>query len=352
MTIDLPVYQFSYNPGFGKNGSPKSPFNKLSYGEGWIHAVGTLEELIDHAKQMHGWSGALFQEGKRDGKHWWASCLMVCEFDAVKYANSDVIDWETTQASNPRIEDIEKLPFIAAAYLSQSCDPSKGVFVGRLIATISTPITDPYEFKAAAELFHRDVEAATGRTITDRCGCDKVRWWGGLKSPEHLLFVRPELVTYETHELVKRAQDEVVRENPYQYQPRDNSNPAEESEISPATIWILNWIFKNILPPPDGNSYEKMVAPAKAIARLVSPQLDESFCNWIALSDYRMEKINNEPMELLYGGNNFDNASVGWFIRAVDKQVPDWRELFEVEFGAYPGLDCFNPDKRLPGMVN
>ena len=53
MTNDLPVYQFSYNPGFGKNGSPKKPFSTRSYGEGWIHAVGTLSELIDHAKQMH-----------------------------------------------------------------------------------------------------------------------------------------------------------------------------------------------------------------------------------------------------------------------------------------------------------
>lgn len=352
MTIDLPVYQFSYNPGFGKNGSPKTPFNKRSYGEGWIHAVGTLEELIDHAKQMHGWSGALFQEGKRDGKHWWASCLLVCEFDAVKHPNSDVIDWETTQASNPRIEDIEKLPFIAAAYLSQSCDPSKGVFVGRLVATISTPITDAYEFKAAAELFHRDVEAATGRTITDRCGCDKVRWWGGLKSPDHLLFVRPELVSYETPALVERAQKEVVSENPYQYQAREAGQETTASEVSPATIWIVKWIFENILPPPNGNTYERLVTPAKALARLVSPQLDESFCNWIALSDYRMEKINNDPMDLLYQGNDFDNASVGWFIRRVDEYVPDWRELFEVEFGAYPGLDCFNPHKRLQGMVN
>lgn len=54
----------------------------------------------------------------------------------------------------------------------------------------------------------------------------------------------------------------------------------------------------------------------------------------------------------LYRGDPFDNASVGRFIRVVDRIIPDWRELFEVEFGAYPGLDCFNPDKRQPGMVN
>ena len=76
----------------------------------------------------------------------------------MKYPDSDVIDWERTAEANPRIEDIEKLPLIAAAYLSQSCDPSKGVFVGRLIATINEPITDHYKFKAAAELFHRDVK--------------------------------------------------------------------------------------------------------------------------------------------------------------------------------------------------
>jgi len=33
MSIDLPIYQFSYNPGFGKNGSPKSLFNTRSYGK-------------------------------------------------------------------------------------------------------------------------------------------------------------------------------------------------------------------------------------------------------------------------------------------------------------------------------
>ena len=352
MTTDLPVYQFSFNTGFGKNGSPKKPFNTRSYGEGWIHAVGTLSELIDHAKQMHGWSGAVFQGGKRDGKHWAASHLLVCEFDAVKYPDSDVIDWERTAEANPRIEDIEKLPLIAAAYLSQSCDPSKGVFVGRLIATINEPITDHYKFKAAAELFHRDVEAATDCVITDRCGCDKVRWWGGLKSPEHLLFVRPELLSYETAELLARAEVEVIQQNPYQYQARQNPSQVDESEISPATVWILRWIFQKILPPPDAEAYTQLVTPAKAIARLVSPQLDEDFCNWIALSDYRMEKVNHDPMDFLYKGEEFDNASVGWFIRAVDKQVPDWRDLFEVEFGAYPGLDCFNPDKRLPGMIN
>ena len=137
---------------------------------------GNPDKLIDHAKQMHGWSGAVFQGGKRDGKHWAASHLMVCECDAVKFPDSDVIDWVRTVEANPRIEDIEKLPFIAAAYLSQRCNPSKGVFVGRLIATINEPITNHYKFKAAAELFHRDVEAATGCVITDRCGCDKVRW--------------------------------------------------------------------------------------------------------------------------------------------------------------------------------
>ncbi|QNI54959.1 hypothetical protein SynBIOSE41_02460 [Synechococcus sp. BIOS-E4-1] len=352
MTIELPLYQFSYNEGFGKNGSPKKPFNTRSYGEGWIHSVESLTGVMEHAQQMHGWSGAVFQDGKRDGKHWFASGLLVCEFDTVKYPDSDAIDWERTIASNPRIEDIEKIPFIAAAYLSQSCDPSKDVFVGRIIATISQPITDPYEFKAAAELFHQDVETATGCVITDRCGCDKVRWWGGLKSPEHLLFVRPELVSYETPELIERAQVEVVQKNPYQYQPRDNSEAVAEGSVSPATVWILRWIFRTILPPPDAEAYNSLVTPAKALARLVSPQLDQEFCDWMSLSEYRMEKVNNDPLDFLYKGESFDNASVGWFIRAVDKQVPDWRDLFEVEYGAYPGLDCFNPSKRQPGMVN
>lgn len=49
MTIDSPVYQFSYNTGFDANGSPKKPKRQTAYGEGWVHAVGTLQELIDHA---------------------------------------------------------------------------------------------------------------------------------------------------------------------------------------------------------------------------------------------------------------------------------------------------------------
>lgn len=188
---------------------------------------------------------------------------------------------------------------------------------------LNTTNTDAHEFKAAAELFHRDVEAATGRKITDRCGCDKVRWWGGLKSPEHLLFVRPELVSYETPKLVERAQKDVVRENPYQYKAREVGQKTSESDMSPATIWIIHWIFKNILPPPDADAYNTLVTPAKAVTRLVSPQLDEAFCNWIAHSQYRMLKIGNDPLDFLYRGEAFDNASVGWFIRRVDENVPD-----------------------------
>lgn len=97
--------------------------------------------------------------------------------------------WDRTVAANPRIEDIEKLSIIAVAYLSQSCDPRKVVFVGRLVAS-NHLITDHYQFKAVAALFYRDVEAATGCVMTDLCCCDKLRWMCGLKSPEHLLFAR------------------------------------------------------------------------------------------------------------------------------------------------------------------
>ena len=351
MTSDSPVYQFSYNTGFGANGSPKKPKRQTAYGEGWVHAVGTLQELIDHALQMHGWSCSVFTEGKRKGANWLCSGLLACEYDATKYPDSDVINWEATIAANPSVEQVINLPFIAAAYQSESCDLSKGVFVGRLIATLSEPITDPQLVKAASELLHRDVEAATGKSIGDRCGTDKVRFWGGLKSADHLLFVRPVLVSYQTPELLQRAKVEVVAENPYQYQPRDNS-PAEDTEVSEATLWVIRWIFRNILPPPDAECYQDLVTPCKALARKVGPALDEEFFNWISQSEYRMSKIGNDPIDFLYRGDHFDNASVGWFIRAVDKQVPDWRELFEVEFGAYPGLDCFNPDKRQPGMIN
>ena len=122
--------------------------------------------------------------------------------------------------------------------------------------------------------------------------------------------------------------------------------------MSPATIWIIRWIIENILPPPDADAYNTLVTPAKALVRLVSPQLDETFCNWIAQSDYRMQKAGNDPLDFLYRREEFDNASDGWFIKRVDENGPNWRELFEVGFGAYPGLDRFNPDKHLPGMAN
>lgn len=351
MTIDLPVYQFSYNTGFGANGSPKKPKHQSAYGSGWVHAVGTLQELIDHALQMHGWSGSVFTDGKRKGSDWLCTGVLACEFDRVKLPGSDDTDWEATIANNPTIEEVMELPGIAAAYLSESCDPSKRVFVGRLLATIDSPITDKNQAKAALEVFHQDVEQATGRTIADRCGTDLSRFWGGLKSEEHLLFVKPEMVSYKTEELVERAKTEVIAKQPFKYQERSGSCE-QSNEVTPATLFVVRWIFQNILPPPDGDSYNELVTPAKALARLAAPALDEAFCNWIALSDYRMSKIGHDPQDFLYKGCPFDNASVGWFIRSVDKQVPDWRELFEVEFGAYPGLDCFNPDKRQPGMVN
>ena len=127
--------------------------------------------------------------------------------------------------------------------------------------------------------------------------------------------------------MLARAEVEVIQQNPYQYQARVNTIQVEESEISPATVWILRWIIQKILPPPDAEAYTQLVTPAKATARLVSPQLDEDFCNWIALSDYRMERVNHDPMDFFYKAEDFDNASVGWFIHAVDKQVPDWRDF-------------------------
>ena len=131
---------------------------------------------------MHGWSGALFQEGKRDGKHWWASCLLVCEFDAVKYPDSDVIDWGTTTASNPRISDIETIPSLLRRAPLQSCDPSRGVFVG-LIVTISpqlpTPTSSRQQQSCSTETWRQRQERSSSTA-----GTDKVCWWGGL-SPEH-----------------------------------------------------------------------------------------------------------------------------------------------------------------------
>ena len=179
-----------------------------------MHAVGTLQELIDHALAMHGWSCSVFTGGKRKGSEWLCTGVLACEFDRVKFPGSDETDWETTVANNPTIEEVMNLPGVAAAYLSESCDPSRGVFVGRLIATIDCPITDKQDAKAAQEVFHQDIEKATGRTIADRCGTDVSRFWGGLKSPDHLLFVKPELVSYKTSELLERAKVEVISKDP------------------------------------------------------------------------------------------------------------------------------------------
>ena len=316
-----------------------------------MHTEGTLQELIDHALQMHGWSCSAFTGKKRKESERLCTGVLACEFDRVKYPGSDDTDWEQTIANNPTIDEVKQLPGVASAYLSESCDPTKGVFVGRLIATIDAPITDKSQAKAALEVFHRDIETATGRTIADRCGTDVSRFWGGLKSPDHLLFVKPDLISYKTDDLLQRAKVEVIAKDPYKYQKRSGNFETNE-DVSEATLFVVRWIFANILPPPDGDSYNDLVTPAKALARLAAPSLDEAFCNWIGQSDYRMSKIGNDPVDFLYRGDPFDNASIGWFIRAVDKQVPDWRDLFEVEFGAYPGLDDFNPNKKLPGMVN
>ena len=141
------------------------------------------------------------------------------------------------------------------------------------------------------------MEAATGKAIGDRCGTDKVRFWGGLMSEQHLLFVKPDLVSYETPALLQRAKEEVVSENPYQYQARDNDY-AEDGEVSEATLWVIRWIFRTILPPPDADCYNELVTPCKALARRVGPALDEEFFNWMSQSDYRMSKIGNDPIDL------------------------------------------------------
>lgn len=206
---------------------------------------------------MHGWSCSVYTEGKSKGANWLCSGLLACEYDAVKYPDSDEINWDATIAANPSVEDVMNLPFIAAAYQSESCDLTKGVFVGWLIATISENITDPYLVKAASELLHRDVEAATGKAIGDRCGTDKVRFWGGLKSEQHLLFVKPDLVSYETPALLQRAKEEVVLENPYQYQARENDY-SEDGEVSEATLWVIRWILRTILSLPDADCYNEL----------------------------------------------------------------------------------------------
>ena len=74
--------------------------------------------------------------------------------------DSDVTDCDRNVGANPRIKNSENLPSIAAPDLSVSCDSTKGVVMGWLIAAINEPITDHHSFKAAAELFHRSVEAA------------------------------------------------------------------------------------------------------------------------------------------------------------------------------------------------
>ena len=260
---------------------------------------------------------------------------------------SETIDWDTSRAACPTVEAIKQLGAegkIAMAHISQSGDLSTGVFSGRILVTLSEPIEDRDLYKPCSEIVHQDIETATGLTITDRCGTDKARWWAGTNNPENLIVCNHNLIVYDTQELIERAQV-LVAANPNRYRAMSDT-PARKTKLSKTTMRAIRFIFQE-LPPPDGESHQAIVTPAKALARMVEPDLDDDFCEWISSSEYRLRKIGGDPLRFLYAGDLFNNAGVPWFVRAADKIIPNWRESFKDKYGYHPGLDDFNPNHEL-----
>jgi hypothetical protein len=200
-------------------------------------------------------------------------------------------------------------------------------------------------YRGIAEVFHRDIEAFTGLEIKDRCGLGVARWWAGAPSRQYLTGIRPDLIVYETSALIERAKAEVIAKEPHKYLPRQTA-PTERTPLSKATVRVIRWLFSEGLPPPDAESFQQLVSPAKALARLYSPMFDEDFCDWISSSAYRLKSVGGSAERFLASGQQFDCASVGWFIRRVDDAAPTWRQEFEETFGYGPGLDNFNPNLR------
>ncbi len=304
------------------------------------------------------WSQSVFADGLRKGSNVQSFQLVVAEYDLKKKVLPDLseaVDVEASRAACPTTDLVQQMGaegLISAAHISQSGDPTSGIFSGRMLGLISAPIEDPDLFKPCAEIFHRDIEKRTGLTIVDRCGCDRARWWAGSNDPAGLIFLNEGLVVYDRDELIARAQEEVIKPEPFKYRSQANDTPAEATTFSKSTMRALRFIFDEVLAPPDAESHAKIVNPAKALARLVSPALDTEFCNWLSSSEYRLRKIGGDAERFLYAGDMFNNAGIGWFIRRVDDDHPDWREQFKEVYGYHPGLNDFNPRFRRNGNAD
>lgn len=346
-------FDHSRSAGFNTDGIPKRPRNPYCYSEGWERVTSALGDLIhNHIMCGGAWSQSVFTDGKRKGSNVETVQLLVAEYDLKKKVLDDcseVIDWKASRAACPPIDTIKAMGeegLISAAHISQSGDPSTGIFSGRIIGLISAPLEDPDKYKAASEVFHRDIEERTGLTIGDRCGTDRARWWAGTNNPEALIYFNEDQVVYDTKELLERAEAEVIAKEPFKYRAQSNDTPAEPTSFSKSTMRVLKYIFDEVLDPPDAESHATIVNPAKALARLVSPALDNEFCAWLSTSEYRLRKIGGSPERFLYSGDQFNNAGIGWFIRRVDDLHPHWREEFKENFGYNPGLNNFNPRYR------
>lgn len=355
---NAPEYELSLSFGFNKDGVPKRPYTAQAYSEGWEPHTLPLAHLMEHVSHGGAWSQTLFSNQQRSNDNAVGVAFPVAEYDLPKCDHDKTLpDYEKAKQTNPTIEEVIELGrqgHIAAAYLSQSCDPSQGVFAGRLIPTMSRPLAgeELQLYRGVAEVFHRDIEALTGKHIGDRCGTGIARWWAGCDKPEKVLFCNSDLVVYDTDELIERAQEEVIKAEPFKYLPKRNNTPGEKTPLSKATVRVIRWLFDEGLPPPDADSFQGLVSPAKALTRLYSPTFDEDFCNWIRSSAYRLRSIGGSAERFLYSGQQFNCASVGWFIRRVDEYVPDWREVFKQQFGYPPGLDNFNPTLRGRAVAN
>ena len=338
----------SQSDGFNKDGVPKRPKTALAYSENWYPSSISLEQLMMDAGEGKPFSPATYIDQERCGANAIAIGVMTAEYDVVKLATDKTqVDWEATKLAVPTIEMVRALVeagIIDAFYASQSGRADLGA--GRFIKMISRPMTEVEKYRAASEVFHQDIEEFTGLPMTDRCGRDVARWWAGTNDPAKLIACNTEGTPLDTDELLARA-DELMAAEPFKYQTQRKDTPAERQSLSKQVVRTINWIFNEALPPPDSNSYQNIVSPAKALARLYSPLFDEVFCDWISSSQYRLNTIGGSAERFLYAGGGFNCASVGWFIRAVDKEVPDWRADFEAQFGFKPGLNDFNPQRKL-----
>ena len=354
---DNPQYGISISFGFNKDGVPKRAYSSSSYSSGWEPHDKSLDALMEHAAHGGAWSQTQFANGERCNDNAVSVAFPVAEYDLPKCEeNKELPDYEKAKVTNPSIETVMEMGragLIAAAYASQSCDMSHGIFAGRLIPTMDRPLIgeELQSFKAVAEVFHRDIEDFTGLPIGDRCGTGIARWWAGCDDPAKLLFCNPDLVVYKTDQLLERAQEEVISKEPFKYLLKRNNAPAEKTSLSKATVRVIRWLFEEGLPPPDAESFRSLVSPAKALTRLYSPTFDDVFCDWISSSAYRLRSIGGSAERFLFSGQQFDCASVGWFIRRVDEAVPEWRETFKAQFGYPPGLDNFNPTLRNRAVV-